>query len=182
MLRTLLCFYGVLAATSLSPVTDLNTTQYYGRWYQAFSDLAVEATFENNSYCVTADYAPNPNGTISVDNRERNDNVTGPMRRILGWADVPDPSKPGQLQVHLQTTEFAAPYWVYALGPVVNGLYDYSVVSDNLRFTLFVLTRNLTRFARDYNTQVLSFLNASGFTRLWNFPVATVQGGCRYWA
>ena len=174
---------GLLALTNgLSPVTELNASLYYGRWYQVFSNFATVATFENNSYCVTADYAPNPNGTISVLNRERNDNVTGPERRILGWAAVPDLSEPGKLEVHLQTTQFGAPYWVYDLGPVVDEQYDFSIVSDNLLLTLFVLTRNLTRFAASYDTQVRAFLNASGFTEFWNAPIPTMQEGCIYWA
>ena len=182
LLVSLLGLVSAMTVFNVTPVTELNVSSYYGRWYQVYSDFAVEATFENNSYCVTADYAPNPNGTVSVENRERNDNTTGPERRILGWASTPDASKPGELQVHLQTTHFGAPYWVYALGPIVNGLYDYSVVSDNLFFTLFVLTRNLTRFQQVYDTQVRDFLTASGFTKFWNTPVPTIQDGCIYWA
>ncbi len=176
---TALSLFGL--ASALSPVPELNTSLYYGRWYQAYSDLAVIATFENNSYCVTADYAPYPNGTISVENRERNNNVTGPERRILGWASTPNADEPGKLEVHLQTTHFGAPYWVYALGPVVEDQYDFSVVSDSLLLTLFVLTRNLTRFFTDYDTQVRAFLNTSGFTQFWNTPLQTIQDGCNYW-
>ena len=153
---------------------------YYGRWYQVYSDLAVVATFENSSYCVIADYAPNPNGTVAVENRETNYNVSGPERRILGWAEQGNPEKPGELTVHLQTTQFGAPYWIYELGPVVDGLYDYSVVSDPFLLTLFVLTRNLTRFATEYNTNVTSTLRSLGFTGFLNTPIATVQAGCIY--
>jgi lipocalin len=182
-MKILLAISSLLSlAFAASPVSELNVTQYYGRWYQAYSDFATVATFENNSYCVTADYAPYPNGTISVENRERNDNVTGPERRILGWADVPNLAEPGKLQVHLQTTHFGAPYWVYALGPVVEEQYDFSVVSDSLLLTLFVLTRNLTRFFTEYDTQVRAFLNVSGFTQFWNTPLLTIQNGCEYWA
>ena len=165
------------------PVVELNTTQYLGRWYQAYSDFFVQATFENSSYCVTADYGLYPNKTISVLNRERQESTDGPVRRILGWADTPDPSKPGQLQVHLQTTLLPAPYWVYELGPATyNGtLYEYSIVSDPFKFTLFVLARNLTRFAELYEKQVLETLTSLGFTTLWNTPIPTVQENCTYW-
>jgi lipocalin len=68
------------------PVVDTN--KYLGRWYQVYSDLFVEATFENSSYCVTADYGLYPNKTISVENRERVGSIDGPVRRILGWANT----------------------------------------------------------------------------------------------
>jgi len=178
-----LCLISVLRlGLAVSPVTELNATQYFGRWYQVYTDYANEKTFENNSFCSTADYAPNANGTISVNNRERYKSVSGPETGILGWATVPDSKKPGELLVHLQiAVPVPAPYWVYALGPVVDGLYDYSVVSDNLLFSLFVLTRNVTRFATDYDVSVQKFLAASGFTEFYNKPIPLVQAGCKYW-
>lgn len=169
-------------ASSLAQVAELNRTQYLGRWYQAYSDFAVEATFENNSYCVTADYGLYPNKTISVENRERNYNISGPIRRILGWASSDNTTKEGELTVHLQTTGFPAPYWVYELGPpTYNGhLYEYSVVSDPLNLTLFVLARNLTTFTSTWASGVLERLKEGGFTQFWNTPIPTVQENCTY--
>ncbi len=162
-------------------VSELNRTQYLGRWYQVYSDLFVDATFENSSYCDTADYATYPNNTISVYNRERQYNTTGPERQIFGWADVADPSKPGELTVHLQTTEFPAPYWVYQLGPVEKDQYEYSIVSDPLKLSLFVLARNVSKFMKKYNENVTNYLTEQGFTGLLNSPILTPQDGCEYW-
>lgn len=172
-----------LFVSSLAQVQELNRSQYLGRWYQAYSDFAVEATFENNSYCVTADYGIYPNNTVSVLNRERNYNTSGPLRRVLGWADVEDANHPGELTVHLQTTNFPAPYWVYELGPpTYNGsYYEYSVVSDPLNLTLFVLARNLTTFATTWASGVLERLKEAGFTNFLNTPIPTVQDNCTYW-
>ena len=172
---------GIVAA--MSQVTELNRTQYLGRWYQVYADLAVDITFENSSYCDTADYAIYPNNTISVWNRERQYNVTGPEREIFGWANVEDASKPGELTVHLQTTGFGAPYWVYQLGPATyNGYqYEYSIVSDPLKFTLFVLARNVTTFFETWNANVTAWLQSNGFTGLLNTPIQITQEGCKYW-
>jgi lipocalin len=185
MFLTLVFLYylSTLFEKTPTPVSELNQTQYLGRWYQAYSDAFVDLTFENSSYCVTADYALNPNGTISVLNRERQYNISGPERRILGWADTPDPSKPGELSVHLQTTNFPAPYYVYELGPPTfeGNKYQYAVVSDPFELTLFVLARNLTTFQETWSAGVLERLNSSGFVELWNTPIQTVQEGCTYW-
>ena len=162
-------------------VQELNRTQYLGRWYQIYSDLFVDATSENSSFCDPADYAIYPNNTSSVYNRERQYKVTGPERQIYGWADVTDPTKPGELTVHLQTTEFPAPYWVYQLGPVHNDQYEYSIVSDPLKLTLFVLARNVTKFMDKYNRNVTDYLTEQGFTDILNSPILTAQEGCEYW-
>jgi apolipoprotein D and lipocalin family protein len=169
---------GVVALAS-AQVSVLNQTQYLGHWVQVYSDLVVDATFENSSFCDTADYALYPNTTISVWNRERQFNTSGPERQIFGWASAEDPAKPGELTVHLETTGFPAPYWVYQLGPVVNDQYQYSIVSDPLKLTLFVLARNVSTFFNQYNTEVLRYLNETGFTEVWNRPILTVQDGCR---
>ncbi len=166
---------------TFAQVAELNRTQYLGRWYQVYSDLFVDATFENSSYCDTADYGIYPNNTISVWNRERQYNVTGPEREIFGWASLDNSSQPGELTVHLQTTEFPAPYWVFQLGPVLQDKYEYSIVSDPLKLTLFVLARNISRFMELYNSNVTQYLKEQGFTDFLNTPIPTTQQGCIYW-
>ena len=186
MILAVLFAAAVTAATaSWTPVQEVDVQQYLGHWYQAYSDLAVTATFENSSYCVTADYGLNTNGTISVWNRERQYSVTGPEREIFGWAQATNTSAPGELTVHLQNTgpiNFGAPYWIFELGPTVNGVngseYAYSVVSDPFHLTLFVLARNLTDFAVSWSAGVLDRLTAAGYTNFLNTPSATVQEGC----
>lgn len=179
MISLLLAFLSMSFVSA--QVSELNRTQYLGRWYQVYSDLFVDATFENSSFCDTADYAVYPNDTISVWNRERQYNVSGPERQIFGWATAEDATKPGELTVHLQTTGFGAPYWVYQLGPVHNDQYEYSIVSDPLKLTLFVLARNVTKFMEKYNENVTEYLTQEGFTDLLNSPVLTAQDGCIYW-
>jgi lipocalin len=177
MIAWLFTFFALASAQ----VSELNRTQYLGRWYQVYSDLFVDATFENSSYCDTADYGIYPNNTISVYNRERQYNTTGPERQIYGWATTEDVTKPGELTVHLQTTEFGAPYWVYQLGPVHDDQYEYSIVSDPLKLTLFVLARNVSKFMKKYNENVTNYLTEQGFTGLINSPILTPQDGCVYW-
>lgn len=70
------------------------------------------------------------------------------------------------------------------LGPATygpEGLYQYSVVTDNLKATLFVLTRDVKTFERDYEQEVLTFLRKEGFTSALNKPVKTLQNDqCLY--
>jgi lipocalin len=161
------------------PVPELNRAGYIGHWAQVYSDLVVEATFENRSFCVTADYGVNPNGTVSVLNRERLGGVNGPVQEVYGWAAGAAAGEPaGQLTVHLQTAPFPAPYWILALGPNTTGQYAWSIVSDPFRATLFVLARNVSEFYETWNTDVLDFLEENGFTETWNVPIETVQDGC----
>jgi apolipoprotein D and lipocalin family protein len=179
-----LIFCILCSITVSQTVNELNTTAYLGRWYQIYSDFVVEATFENSSYCDTADYGLWDNDTISVLNRERQYNVSGPERAINGWASITNLSEPGQLTVHLQSVEFGAPYWIYELGPPTynGGLYEYSIVSDPLKATLFVLARNVSEFYNKWNVNVSATLKGLGFNGFFNTPLVTIQDGCTYYA
>jgi lipocalin len=179
-----LTFFALFGAAFGQTVPSLNTTAYLGRWYQMYSDFIVEATFENSSYCDTADYGLWPNGTISVLNRERQYSVDGPERVINGWAEADNATaEPGQLTVHLQTVGLGAPYWVYELGPATydGWMYEYSIVSDPLKATLFVLARNVSEFNAHWDANVTATLKKLGFNGIFNTPLPTTQLGCKYW-
>lgn len=86
-------------------------------------------------------------------------------------------NKPGELTVHFDSSDafpFDAPYWVVELGPVVDGKYDYAIVSDNFSAFLFVLARNPDSFRTKYQADVLSHLTDMGFTGI-SKPIETYQ-------
>ncbi len=59
-------------------------------------------------------------------------------------------------------------------------MYEYSIVSDNLSATLFVLARDPVTFAVNYDAKVQSLLQSFGFTHFYNSPIAITQDGCTY--
>jgi len=99
------------------------------------------------------------------------------MEEIFGYAFVKDQTKPGELTVNLGGRG-NAPYWIIELGPIVDNQYDYSIVTDPYRTTLFVLTRNVSRFYEEYETDVLSHLQKYKFTSFRNRPIKTDQENC----
>ena len=62
-----------------------------------------------------------------------------------------------------------------------SGQYQYSIVSDFVKGTLFVLARDQEVFNSQYEGEVLEFLQQNGFTHILNKPVKTYQGSdCTY--
>jgi apolipoprotein D and lipocalin family protein len=154
----------------------------FRRWYQMYASPSVYATFESNATCVTADYGLNENGTISVYNVDSEGSPSGPYEIINGYAyQINAEIEPGKLVVHFDTSPTDAPYWILALGPAnADGLYDWSVVSDPLEATLFILARDVETFRTEYEDDVLALVEDLGFTKDYNKPVETVQDGCTY--
>ena len=175
---------------SLFPKTvkHLNKTAYLGVWYEVIQDKFTNDTFQNASYCSTATYGVDPSNPdrITVANFEHWKSVTGPVVKVPGYATQPNPDTyPGRLSVHLfadgATGGFAAPYWILKLGPLnSDGLYSYAVVSDEFRFTLFVLVRDVAVYKSTYQTEITTFLAEQGFKSFINKPVVVVQEGCSY--
>lgn len=95
-------------------------------------------TFEKGGVCIFADYGLLPNGSISVYNEMRIGTPDGPFNNITGHATPDGSGVLGHLSVTLGAKAFAAPYWIIALGPVFNGKYEYSIVTDFLQATMSV--------------------------------------------
>lgn len=155
-------------------VDELNLESYVGKWYQVYQD-SFNKLFQGNGKCSTAEYAILNDNTVSVFNQQIN--MKNEYDNIDGYAYYKDDDCCGYLTVKLDGTP-EAPYWVLELGPIVDDLYDYSIISDNKALSLFVLTRDVDRFYKLYDTQVLESLNDFGFTRSINTPKTMNQTDC----
>jgi len=146
-------------------VEYLDLNKYIGTWYEVYGDN-FDKTFQGNGKCVKAYYKFN-DFNVSVLNTQLDQNNL--RDSISGYAYYKNNDTGGYLTVQLDDLP-EAPYWVIQLGPIVNGSYDYSIVSDNFKLSLFVLARNVTRFYEQYEDIVLESLEKFGFTRFINSP------------
>lgn len=161
-----------------SYVDYVDLDAYKGYWYEVYKDLYDE-TFQKGGSCVTANYTIWNNGKVGIVNSELLRN--GELSIIDGYAYYKDGNSGGELTVKLDGVDFDAPYWIVELGPIYEDKYDYAIVSDNLKLTLFVLTRDVDRFFKQYDSQVVDSINNMGFNRTYNSPTRTNQSSdCIY--
>ncbi|MGB9623607.1 MAG: lipocalin family protein [Phycisphaerae bacterium] len=117
----------------LDVVESVDLRQYAGKWYE----IARYPTFFQTA-CVssTAEYTARTDGTIGVLNTclAADGSV---VSTIEGSARVVDPTTNARLVVTFPGVPFPGDYWIIDLGPD----YEYAVVSDPLRLTLFILSR-----------------------------------------
>jgi lipocalin len=187
LVATLATIATALNATKINPdtVATLDVPKYLGLWYQMAADAIVHDTFEKDSFCSTAVYGLNGDGTISVHNYATIGGPTAKPYTIDGYAyqyNMPD--KPGQLKVKFDSSDaspFPAPYWILQLGPVnANNYYDWAIVSDNLSSSLFILARDPQEFNKKYKDSVYKTVADLGFTG-FSKPIDTYQGSdCVY--
>lgn len=166
-------------------VPALDVPAYLGLWYQMYADELVIKTTEKDTFCATAAYGDNGDGTLYVHNYATLKSPTGSVYIIDGYAYQTDAvNQPGQLKVVFESPDAApvpAPYWILALGPInKDNYYDWAIVSDNLSSSLFVLARDPDTFKAKYDTEVLQKCTELGFTGR-SAPIAIYQGhDCNY--
>lgn len=140
----------------LSPpetVASVDVAQYMGKWYEI---AKYPVPFEVGCYGVTAEYTLNDDGTVRVFNtcRAADGSVAN---TIEGSARVTDPSTNAKLNVSF-FGPFGAPYWIIDL----DGNYQWAVVSDPTRLTLWILSRTPTMDPQVY-AGILERLTAQGY-------------------
>ncbi len=151
-------------------VDELDLNKYVGNWYQVYGNN-FDKTFQGNGKCVQAFYKLNDyNVSVLNTQLDKNDNSDS----ITGFAYYKDGDTGGYLTVQLKDLP-EAPYWVIELGPIYDNMYDYSIVSDNAKVSLFVLTRNISRFYKEYDEKVLVSLDNFGFNKIYNKPIEIDQ-------
>ena len=160
------------------------TLEYYvGKWYQVYASLGPLVTFELGGRNTTAEYGfTETQGVLSVYNR--NEPSLLPPQDIRGWAKA-STNSPGVFSVSLGVSaastsdraKFTEPgnYLVIGLGPLVNNLYDWAIVTNSTKSQLYILCRNPKRFHDNYEQVVLNMVKEMGFTSIWSAPRKTEQ-------
>ena len=170
ILVILLITFSTLYSKEYKAVDELDLNKYVGSWYEVYGDN-FDKTFQGNGKCVKAFYKLNDyNVSVLNTQLDKNDNSDS----ITGFAYYKEGDTGGYLTVQLKDLP-EAPYWIIELGPIYNDMYDYAIVSDNAKLSLFVLTRNVSRFYKEYDETVLNSLEDFGFNKLYNKPLEINQ-------
>lgn len=152
---------------SINTVRELDLEKYQGVWYQMYGNR-FDQTFEKYSKCITADYTILPDENITIVNSQIN--LLNEFEEITGYAyyknNVNSQLNPGELTVHLDGVPFDSPYWIIELGPVINGYYDWTFISDPFKLSLFILARDIDRFNKEYDTDILELIDNYGFDNI----------------
>lgn len=168
---------GVLAQNKPQPVEKLDISSYLGRWYQVIGDN-FNLLFSANGTCTTADYyQTNNKSRIGVFN---NQFLDGLSNNISGYAEQINPQIEGILNVYLAGVPHAGEYYIYYLGPVINGTYISAIVSDQFFLSLYVLVRNVEYYYQYLEKGIIDLIKQYGFTNWYNDFYPVVHIGCQY--
>lgn len=173
-----MCLASASVVECCTSVSSVDLDSYVGHWYQPMTNLAA-AIFNPFSVCTQATYGKVSDTQISVNNTGQG-RVFGSVFFITGHADVTNTIEPGQLDLYLSGVPAVGSYWIIKLGPVVNGAYQYAVVSDKDCSALYVLALDPVAFEVNYKPEVDTFLIEQGFTGVRKRPNYVNETTCPY--
>lgn len=139
-------------------VSYVDIPRYMGLWYQI---AAYETFFNEGLEGVTAEYTLLEDGTVEVYNSGYVGSLDGPFDDIYGNAEVLDTETNAKLKVTFPEA-VNLPYANYLIIILDEDDYSYAVVSDPLKYTLFILSRT-PQMDEDVYTGIISELEDMGF-------------------
>lgn len=149
---------GCLCCDSPQTVPYVDIPQYMGKWYE-ISKYPV--FFERGLVGVTAEYTLQDDGSVRVVNKGFKGSFDGEESVAEGRATVADATTNAKLTVQFGPFPlgiFGSNYWIIDLGQQ----YEYAVVSDKCRRTLWILSRTPRMNAQVYDA-IVARLDAAGF-------------------
>lgn len=135
------------------PMPRVETEKYMGKWYEI---ARLPNRFEKGCQGVTAEYALQKDGTVSVLNTCRQDGPQGPARTAKATAWSVDPS--GSRYEVSFFRPFKAPYWIIDL----DAQYRWAAVGHPARKYLWILAREKS-LPPDIEKELLARLQALGY-------------------
>lgn len=120
----------------LDTVANVDVNRYTGKWYEI---ARYPNWFQSGCASSAAEYTANDDGSIGVFNACL-DADGGVNSTIQGTARVVDTTTNAKLKVAFPGVPFEGSYWIIQLGDD----YEYAVVGEPTRLTLFILSRTPT--------------------------------------
>ncbi len=120
-------------AEPLRTVSYVDIARYMGTWYEIAS---YPQWFSRNCFNTSATYSLREDGRVDVLNRCHKSSPTGPVKDAKGIARVVNSVTNAELKVSF-FWPFSGDYWIVELGEN----YEYAVVSEPERSTLWILSR-----------------------------------------
>ncbi|EJD75025.1 hypothetical protein LOAG_17750 [Loa loa] len=166
---------------------DFDLHKFMGRWFEGIN--SPRATEQR---CVVHHYGGltknDRTATFTALKIYREGSEFGPVRYSIGYA-FRGGNKDAMLQLHSSETPDAQPFWIYKLGPegtdpFGNPQYEWTVVSNWVKYPVTVLVRDPDKFKAKYEQEVLRWLEdqgfINGFIRAFNMLQPASYSSCQY--
>uniref|UniRef100_A0A8R1XVQ9 Lipocalin domain-containing protein n=2 Tax=Onchocerca TaxID=6281 RepID=A0A8R1XVQ9_ONCVO len=161
---------------------NVDVARMMGRWFQVINSPHVI-----REACTVSHFGALTNNTYSATftilKFYREGNANGPPRFSLGYGFKSGDT--GQFVLHSSNSPDSEPFWVIKKGPLNEyNQYDYVIVSNWVRFPVFVIARDPEQFRNKHMRNVLQFLEDNNYinvvTKAFNMISPVDYSQCQY--
>ncbi|KAK6110741.1 hypothetical protein QQG55_40910 [Brugia pahangi] len=161
---------------------NVDVARMTGRWFQVINSPHVI-----REACTVSHFGALTNNTYSATftilKFYREGNANGPPRFSLGYGFKSGDT--GQFVLHNSNSPDSEPFWIIKKGPLNEyNQYDYVIVSNWVRFPVFVIARDPERFRSEHMQNVLQFLEDNNYinvmTKAFNMISPVDYSQCQY--
>lgn len=161
---------------------NVEVMRLMGRWFQVINSPHVI-----REACTVLHFGALTNNTYSaaftILKFYREGNSNGPPRFSLGYGFKAGDT--GQFSLHSSNSPDSEPFWIIKLGPLNEyNQYDYAVISNWVRYPVFVIARDPERFRVKHMKHVLQFLEDNSYinvmTKAFNLISPVDYSQCQY--
>jgi lipocalin len=139
----------------IKTVDNFNITKYTGTWHQVY-DNNYNKLFINNVSCVRHHYQSDFDTLVHISYLKQDENI---FQKDSGVLKLNNDTTSGQLKISLDSQLLDNDYFITKLGPVIDDEYQYAIVTDSFKLSLYVLARNINYFFDNYDDEVTNFLS-----------------------
>jgi apolipoprotein D and lipocalin family protein len=160
-MTTVLCFFALGCVSYGNPQPPLRTVphvdidRYMGVWYEIAS---YPQWFSRNCWNTSATYTLRDDGRVDVLNQCHKGSPDGPLDEAKGVARVTNRQTNAELKVTF-FWPFSGKYWIIELGED----YEYAVVSEPGRSTLWILSRTQSMDQSKLDALLVRLRDVHGF-------------------
>jgi lipocalin len=152
-------------------INNFELSKYMGNWYQIYTDQFIKSSILREGSCITANYSLINNKSFNIYSQM---NLMNRTISISGIGIINNLLEPEKMDIIFDYGGNGE-NWIYSLGPIYNDLYDYVIISDSHKISLFVLTRNIERYNLLYNKTVINYIKENDFPD----PILINQNDCK---
>eukprot|EP00615_Pteridomonas_danica_P008870 CAMPEP_0114356908 /NCGR_PEP_ID=MMETSP0101-20121206/21271_1 /TAXON_ID=38822 ORGANISM="Pteridomonas danica, Strain PT" /NCGR_SAMPLE_ID=MMETSP0101 /ASSEMBLY_ACC=CAM_ASM_000211 /LENGTH=195 /DNA_ID=CAMNT_0001499489 /DNA_START=16 /DNA_END=603 /DNA_ORIENTATION=- len=176
-----------MATASAPKNVPVGSDAYAGRWYMINTTQRIVQSFEVNETCIVMDFISDPSSDDAFIIHQTSNHLGMTRNMSLGKAQLTDET--GKFDASFNPRA-QTDYDVIALGPVKNGLYEWSIATNSYKASkddrpkntfnkvLFVLARDPNTYYQQYQEYVEEQVSDFG---LMDYSVEIPQGDdCNY--
>jgi hypothetical protein len=145
---------------------------FLGDWLQIKSSHYVQITTEIDWFCTDINVSKQDNDTVSISVSPKIHAIYYQPNKIVTTYDVINESNSNIV------FNASLPLLLRKTGPIINGQYDYTILTGYDNKTLFIWARDFNRYYRDYDDEATRLVLSWEYNTTYKQPISVYSNLC----